>query len=297
MNPTNNAHAEAFRQLMARRMMPLQPPPALTTPGLYTFSSSSYLEGARHNNQFVPPMAITTNIASSSSGSSSKTRGEGDSYAGDKTDNNLTFMIAERVPEADLFSYFRSFGPVHRAEYIAGGDGGGQSRCFIGFCDSRDMASALAALRPGRTSTLLGRPVSYLYPSRGSRLTQQPCRGGTAPGAVTPAHAAARQSAAPTPTPPLLLGAPTPTPARGGSVYYCESCDKHLPSESALDAHMKAHERCSEPACAFSGSKRAVAAHFHSAHGQFHGSGFKDVSVDGRQFRVLLGTSPEEVSE
>ena len=38
-------------------------------------------------------------------------------------------------------------------------------------------------------------------------------------------------------------------------------------------------------------------AHFHGAHGQFSGSGFKTIDVEGQQFTVLMGTSPQEVEQ
>jgi hypothetical protein len=40
---------------------------------------------------------------------------------------------------------------------------------------------------------------------------------------------------------------------------------------------------------------QVVVAHHHAKHGKFAGSGFKNINVEGQKFRVLLGTSPEEV--
>jgi len=65
----------------------------------------------------------------------------------------------------------------------------------------------------------------------------------------------------------------------------------------AFVAHNAMHEPCSHPNCKFSGTKKIVGAHYLSAHGAFSGTGYKDIDVDGQSFRVLLGTSPEEVEQ
>lgn len=38
-------------------------------------------------------------------------------------------------------------------------------------------------------------------------------------------------------------------------------------------------------------------AHFHGAHGQFSGSGYKLIDVEGQKFRVLLGSDAEEIKQ
>lgn len=38
-------------------------------------------------------------------------------------------------------------------------------------------------------------------------------------------------------------------------------------------------------------------AHFHGAHGQFSGTGYKVIDVEGQKFRVLMGQSPEEIAQ
>lgn len=80
-------------------------------------------------------------------------------------------------------------------------------------------------------------------------------------------------------------------------VLHCEPCDKEFTSFSAFDAHKKTHEPCTHPGCSFTASKKVVIAHFHSIHGLYSGSGFKMIDVEGQKFRVLLGTSPEEVNQ
>ena len=40
-----------------------------------------------------------------------------------------------------------------------------------------------------------------------------------------------------------------------------------------------------------------VSAHFLSAHGIFSGTGFTTIEVEGQKFRVLMGTSPDEVQQ
>ena len=78
-------------------------------------------------------------------------------------------------------------------------------------------------------------------------------------------------------------------------VYYCEPCDKEFTQITAYQAHTNTHEPCSHPGCTFTASKKVVIAHFHGAHGQYSGSGYKMVDVEGQQFRVLLGSKPEEI--
>ena len=251
--------------------------------------------------------------------SSKRQRSNGAAYAGDRTDNNLTFLLEpeERIPEGELERHFsEGFGAVHRVEYIPPSGGSRQSRCYVGFFDSRDMLSALAAMGGGRTrSSLLGRTVSYPSEARGTKLVQQTSRAAattSSPGAVhsgvyeTPfksqntAYVPSSSSSSNSNNKAVSSDVPPATANNAWSLagrreHYCESCDKSMPSQSSFDAHVRAHERCSEPGCVFSGSKRAVAAHFHSTHGQFQGSGYREIAVEGMQFRVLLGTTPEEV--
>ena len=81
-------------------------------------------------------------------------------------------------------------------------------------------------------------------------------------------------------------------------VLYCEPCDKEITGLANFNAHCATHESCRHPGCTFSATKKVVMAHFHGAHGQFSGSGYKMIEVEGGQkFRVLLGTSPEEVEK
>eukprot|EP01036_Dinobryon_divergens_P025999 gene25999-34599_t len=80
-------------------------------------------------------------------------------------------------------------------------------------------------------------------------------------------------------------------------VLFCEPCDKEFSTASSFEAHCKTHEPCRHPGCTFSASKKVVVAHFHGAHGLYSGSGFKTIDVEGQKFRVLLGTSPEEVTQ
>ncbi len=82
----------------------------------------------------------------------------------------------------------------------------------------------------------------------------------------------------------------------GTKKCFCEPCNKDFPSQEALNAHLATHEQCHFLDCTFVASHKVVQAHFHSAHGQYSGTGLKTVEIEGQQFRVLLGTSPEEVS-
>jgi len=80
-------------------------------------------------------------------------------------------------------------------------------------------------------------------------------------------------------------------------LFYCEPCDKEFGNKGSYLAHTANHEQCRHPDCNFSGTKKVVIAHYHSKHGQFSGTGYKVIEVEGQKFRVLLGTSPEEVEQ
>ena len=92
---------------------------------------------------------------------------------------------------------------------------------------------------------------------------------------------------------------PPPTPVE---IMYCEPCDKEFNNMNSFLAHKNTHEECSHPGCAFTASKKVVTAHYHSAHGLYSidggcTDGYKSIEVEGMQFRVLLGTSPAEISQ
>ncbi len=80
-------------------------------------------------------------------------------------------------------------------------------------------------------------------------------------------------------------------------VWYCEACDKEFAQNSAYTIHCSTHESCSYPECTFSGTKKVLNAHFAVAHGQYSGTGFRTVDVEGQKFRVLVGADPEEVQK
>jgi hypothetical protein len=87
------------------------------------------------------------------------------------------------------------------------------------------------------------------------------------------------------------------SPSVPSQTYYCEPCDKEFAHADAYKAHMDNHEKCSHPGCNFVGTKKVLIAHFHGSHGMFSGSGYKEIDVEGQKFRVLLGTSPDEVEQ
>jgi hypothetical protein len=89
----------------------------------------------------------------------------------------------------------------------------------------------------------------------------------------------------------------TAAPATPSKTFYCEPCDKEFPNQATYNSHCSTHETCTVPGCSFTASKRVVQAHFHSTHGQYSGQGYKEIDVEGQSFRVLLGTSPEEVAQ
>eukprot|EP00953_Heterococcus_sp_UTEX-ZZ885_P022348 12371-Heterococcus_DN1.PRE.2 len=115
---------------------------------------------------------------------------------------------------------------------------------------------------------------------------------------------------------------PPAAPAEEGA-WFCEPCEKDFASEAQRAAHLATHEACTHEGCTFSGTRKhssckcsghlviqllkasvkwqqliaVVVAHHHAKHGKFAGSGFKNINVEGQKFRVLLGTSPEEVAQ
>lgn len=102
------------------------------------------------------------------------------------------------------------------------------------------------------------------------------------------------------PTPPPEIGLdemPGGTRVGGGviSSMRCTPCDKCFRSQKSYDAHVSTHDKCVE--CSFEGTKKVVAAHFQSTHGEFSGNGYKQIEVEGLQFKVLMGTDPDEVAE
>ena len=94
----------------------------------------------------------------------------------------------------------------------------------------------------------------------------------------------------------------TPQQEEKGAYHsYCEACEKDFASPAAWEAHLAAHEQCSHPGCEFSATKKVLSAHWQLVHGQFSGTGLKDIEVEvegqKKKFKVLVGTSPEEVEQ
>ncbi|ETV69109.1 hypothetical protein, variant [Aphanomyces astaci] len=79
--------------------------------------------------------------------------------------------------------------------------------------------------------------------------------------------------------------------------WHCEPCEKHFAMKSQFDAHVLTHEACWAPGCDFSASKRVVTSHHQTAHGQYAGSGLKEIEVEGQKFHVLVGNSPEDITK
>ncbi|CAM9352629.1 unnamed protein product, partial [Laminaria digitata] len=82
-----------------------------------------------------------------------------------------------------------------------------------------------------------------------------------------------------------------------GALLSCEPCEKEFTSEVARQAHLQSHVPCPEKGCGFSALRKVVNNHNEAKHGQFSGSGFQTISLEGQSFRVLLGTNPEEVQQ
>ncbi len=85
--------------------------------------------------------------------------------------------------------------------------------------------------------------------------------------------------------------------SHNSTTFYCEPCDKEFTAQDAFEAHKAMHENCGHPGCTFNGTKKVVNAHFLASHGTYSGTGYKDIDVEGQSFRVLMGTSPEEVEQ
>ncbi|CAN0449004.1 unnamed protein product, partial [Ectocarpus sp. 12 AP-2014] len=95
-----------------------------------------------------------------------------------------------------------------------------------------------------------------------------------------------------------LAAASTVGAAPGGAAKLsCEPCEKEFTTETARQAHLQSHVPCPEKGCGFSALRKIVNNHHEAKHGQFSGSGFQMIDVEGKKFRVLLGTSPDEVAE
>lgn len=132
---------------------------------------------------------------------------------------------------------------------------------------------------------------------------QQPQLGHAYPGyhvqPALPSYGAA-QPPLPPPRPPSYhqhnaYSAYQPPPS--SSITHCSACNKDLPNQAAYKAHCETHVPCDHPGCTFTASRKVISAHYQSTHGEYSGSGYKEIDVEGQSFRVLCGTSPEEVAQ
>jgi hypothetical protein len=80
-------------------------------------------------------------------------------------------------------------------------------------------------------------------------------------------------------------------------IHTCDACDKSFTSTTGYEAHCANHEKCSHPGCEFVATKKVLMTHYDTVHGDFSGSGYKTINVEGMEFRVLMGTRPEDVSK
>ncbi|CAI5731766.1 unnamed protein product [Peronospora farinosa] len=88
---------------------------------------------------------------------------------------------------------------------------------------------------------------------------------------------------------------PPPPPQPDQRTWKCEPCVKSFVAASQYDAHMATHVTCSD--CEYSASKRVVAAHYETTHGQYSGQGLKEIEVEGQKFMVLVGNSAEDITK
>ena len=80
----------------------------------------------------------------------------------------------------------------------------------------------------------------------------------------------------------------------------CKVCKIDLDSETAYQAHVKSHIKCSS--CDFEAAPKVVKAHHQSVHGKFSKGGFKTVTVaipgcKVQRFRICVGNRPEDVQK
>lgn len=88
-----------------------------------------------------------------------------------------------------------------------------------------------------------------------------------------------------------------PTMQTSSSLIHCSACNKDLLNQAAYKAHCDTHIPCDHPGCTFTASRKVISAHYQSTHGEYSGSGYKEIDVEGKLFRVLCGTSPAEVTQ
>lgn len=77
----------------------------------------------------------------------------------------------------------------------------------------------------------------------------------------------------------------------------CKPCDKTFPNLNAYNTHLSHHESCVHPGCIFQATAKVLVEHAENQHNEYAGAGFKEIVVEGKSFRVLLGTNPEEVAQ
>lgn len=68
---------------------------------------------------------------------------------------------------------------------------------------------------------------------------------------------------------------PNATEQGSTEALFCEPCEKDFATQGALQAHLDSHEKCPEPDCSFTASRKVLNAHHTTAHGRFSGSGFQ----------------------
>jgi hypothetical protein len=81
------------------------------------------------------------------------------------------------------------------------------------------------------------------------------------------------------------------------TTWNCQSCKREFSLLKAYQEHMATHEKCTFDGCEFEGSKKVVSTHFQTAHGEYSGTGYKVIEVEGEKFKVLMGTNSDEVEQ
>jgi hypothetical protein len=79
--------------------------------------------------------------------------------------------------------------------------------------------------------------------------------------------------------------------------WHCKPCGKFFDQNATYVSHCKCHEQCKHKGCDFMGTRKVLENHFNSFHGQYSGTGYKTIDIEGQKFKVLLGTVPEEVCQ
>ena len=61
--------------------------------------------------------------------------------------------------------------------------------------------------------------------------------------------------------------------------------------------HCLKHVKCPDSNCTYEASPQLLAKHIQDVHNNDNNSGWKEITIEGKKLRILIGTSPDEVNE